>query len=43
MHPNELLSSRTSKKKVIATTPANRPAHQIQYVIIVVARLVIKD
>jgi hypothetical protein len=29
--PTNSKSSRTSKKKAIATTPANRSAHQIQY------------
>jgi hypothetical protein len=33
-------SSRTSKKKAIAATPANRSAHQIQCVIVVVVNLV---
>jgi hypothetical protein len=36
-------SSRTSKKKAITKTPANMYGHQIQYVIIVVVALVIKD
>jgi hypothetical protein len=35
-------SSRTPKKKAIATTPANRSAHQIQYVTVVIVTLVIK-
>jgi hypothetical protein len=43
-HPKKthFKSSKISKKKAIATIPANRSAHQIQYVIVVVVTLVIQ-